>query len=154
MGKTIEIMFRALVLTLCVLSAAASTSFEDQVNSDTIVPQGDEVFSFVEMEVGSGAGSGIVAEADTEPLDETTSGSGNGSGSSSGSAAEVVDEAASAVCVDQTNSDGTEWYDADGEYYDCEWYGSYESYCDWYGDDYASEMDGITASQACCTCGG
>merc|ERR1719162_855766 len=143
-------MFRALVLTLCVLSAAASTSFEDQVNSDTIVPQGDEVFSFVEMEVGSGAGSGIVAEADTEPLDETTSGSGNGSGSgasngsgaSSGSAAEA--EAASAVCVDQTNSDGTEWYDADGEYYDCEWY----------GDDYASEMDGITASQACCTCGG
>jgi len=58
------------------------------------------------------------------------------------------------VCEDTAQSDGTEWYDADGEYYDCEWYASYESYCDWYGDDYASEMDGLTASQACCTCGG
>merc|ERR1711865_43147 len=121
MGETIAAMFRALVLTLCVLSAAASTSFEDQVSPDTIIPQDEEVFSFVEIE------------------QETMMGSGAG----------VED-----VCVDQTNSDGTDWHDADGEYYDCAWYGSYESYCEWYGDHYASEMDGVTASQACCTCGG
>merc|ERR1711865_745498 len=107
MGETIAAMFRALVLTLCVLSAAASTSFEDQVSPDTIIPQDEEVFSFVEIE------------------QETMMGSGAG----------VED-----VCVDQTNSDGTDWHDADGEYYDCAWYGSYESYCEWYGDHYARWM--------------
>ena len=44
------------------------------------------------------------------------------------------------------------WYDADGPYYDCEWYGSSGSYCTSYGDSYANF--GFTANQACCACGG
>merc|ERR1719162_2969696 len=83
-------------------------------------------------------------------MDSGSGSSSTSTGSGSGSDDNVYGE----TCVDVKQSDGTEWFDADGEYYDCEWYGSYESYCDWYGDDYASELDGITASQACCTCGG
>merc|ERR1711865_582821 len=85
----------------------------------------------------------------------TSMGSGSGSSSTStGSGSGSDDNVYGETCVDVKQSDRTEWFDADGGYYDCEWYGSYESYCDWYGDDYASELDGITASQACCTCGG
>lgn len=44
------------------------------------------------------------------------------------------------------------WYDADGPYYDCTWYGSGSSYCSSYGDYYSNF--GTTANQACCACGG
>jgi hypothetical protein len=45
---------------------------------------------------------------------------------------------ATSATTQPLNSDGADRYDADGEYYDCEWHGSYKSYCDWYGDDNAS----------------
>merc|ERR1712028_99392 len=109
--------------------------------------------SSTSMDSGSGSSSTSMGSGSGSSSTSMDSGSGSSStstGSGSGSDDNVYGE----TCVDVKQSDGTEWFDADGEYYDCEWYGSYESYCDWYGDDYASELDGITASQACCTCGG
>merc|ERR1711865_918303 len=106
--------------------------------------------------MGSGSSTSNDSSMDSGSGSSSTSmDSGSGSSSTSmGSGSGSDDNVYGETCVDVKQSDGTEWVDADGEYYDCEWYGSYESYCDWYGDDYASELDGITASQACCTCGG
>merc|ERR1712028_173934 len=108
------------------------------------------------MDSGSGSSSSTSNDSSMDSGSGSSSTSmDSGSGSSSTSMGSGSDDNVyGETCVDVKQSDGTEWFDADGEYYDCEWYGSYESYCDWYGDDYASELDGITASQACCTCGG
>jgi hypothetical protein len=45
-----------------------------------------------------------------------------------------------------------EWYDSDGPYFDCDWYGSSSTFCSSYGNSY--ENFGFTANQACCACGG
>ena len=52
----------------------------------------------------------------------------------------------------QCNDDPEGWYDSDGPTYDCAWYGSDPSYCEWYGDGYAN--NGVTANMACCVCDG
>jgi len=158
MGRHILIMFRALVLTLCVLSAAGTESFDDAFNpemtmleEDTILPEITELemntepepepdrkqqpalFSFddlgdqlLAMKAGSASGSS-----------EEDSGSGDDSGSGE--------------CEDYTQDDGSEWHDADGSYFDCEWY-SEGSNCARYGDGY--EYADEDANQACCACGG
>lgn len=50
-----------------------------------------------------------------------------------------------AVC-----SDVSDWYDADGPYFNCEWYGARPDRCKLYGRSYANF--GYTANQACCQC--
>ncbi|CAK0904311.1 unnamed protein product [Prorocentrum cordatum] len=64
-------------------------------------------------------------------------------------------------CVDLVPDGMDVWYDSDGEHYHCDWYGA-EGGTDWtgerlnrctaYGDHSAN--GGLTASQACCVCGG
>lgn len=44
------------------------------------------------------------------------------------------------------------WYDSDGEDYNCLWYGSDPGNCRKYGNSFARE--GKTANEACCVCGG
>ncbi len=52
-------------------------------------------------------------------------------------------------CIDEPEG----WYDADGEEYNCEWYGEPgENRCNNFGELY--ENFGTTASEACCVCGG
>ena len=48
--------------------------------------------------------------------------------------------------------DVKDWYDSDGTYYDCQWYGEYDSRCSNYGHSY--ENFGYVANEACCACGG
>jgi uncharacterized protein YkwD len=48
-------------------------------------------------------------------------------------------------------SDVPDWYDSDGEIYNCQWY-SYNNHCRYYGNGYKNF--GFTANQACCVCGG
>ena len=55
-------------------------------------------------------------------------------------------------CVDYKQSNGAPWNDADGSYYNCNWYGSNDAYCNLYGN--AGKNFGRTANQACCVCGG
>lgn len=52
----------------------------------------------------------------------------------------------SGECFDVPN-----WYDSDGELYDCEWYAGGNN-CDLYGDQF--ENFDKTANEACCVCGG
>merc|ERR1740117_281136 len=69
-----------------------------------------------------------------------------------GSSADAGEDSGSGDgCVDDTCSDGSEWHDADGSYFDCEWY-SRGGRCDQYGS--GESWDGENANQACCTCGG
>ena len=44
-----------------------------------------------------------------------------------------------------------EWHDSYSSEYDCDWY-SDDGNCQAYGDQY--EYDGLTADEACCSCGG
>merc|ERR1711912_111453 len=44
------------------------------------------------------------------------------------------------------------WYDSNGSYYSCEWYGTNPNYCSFYGSGYGNF--GKDADQACCVCGG
>jgi len=55
-------------------------------------------------------------------------------------------------CADLVPDGAAEWYDADGEMYTCEWYAATNS-C---GEDWVQgvALFGMTATQACCTCGG
>lgn len=50
-------------------------------------------------------------------------------------------------CKDTSN-----WYDADGPFYNCEWYASNDSYCATYGN--GARNFGKTANEACCACQG
>lgn len=50
-------------------------------------------------------------------------------------------------CSDEPES----WFDSDGPTYDCGWYEGGRN-CKRYGDSFANA--GLTANQACCTCGG
>ena len=50
-------------------------------------------------------------------------------------------------CVD----DPIGWYDSGGEVYNCDWYKE-NSWCQ-YADEYP-DINGVTANEACCTCGG
>jgi hypothetical protein len=52
-------------------------------------------------------------------------------------------------CVDILIN-GSDWYDSDGETYDCDWYATGNN-CE-YGDSFANF--GYTANDACCVCGG
>jgi len=49
-------------------------------------------------------------------------------------------------------SDVPGWYDADGERYNCAWYGEGTN-CEQHGSGFAN-ADGLTANDACCACGG
>jgi hypothetical protein len=55
---------------------------------------------------------------------------------------------------DESCTDVSGWYDADGPDYDCDWYaGGYpDDYCATCGHDYSNQ--GHTANSACCSCGG
>ena len=58
--------------------------------------------------------------------------------------------------TDSTCSDDPpDWYDSDGPFYDCDWYGSEASYCQSYGNSFRNPLKGDkTAKKACCICGG
>ncbi len=44
------------------------------------------------------------------------------------------------------------WHDADGEHFDCEWYGAQDGRCEADGELFPNR--GFVANQACCNCGG
>jgi len=54
------------------------------------------------------------------------------------------------ACVDQTPG-GQEWHDSSGETYNCKWYNS-NNKCKSVGSKYRNM--GLTANEACCSCGG
>merc|ERR1711865_1073462 len=164
-GSSAETMVRFLFLAVCLATFLSASANENAFREDPemiLAEVGSSMGSGSDSSTGDDSGSSSTSMGDDSGSSSTSMGDDSGSSSTptdsdsgSGSSSTMsTGSGSSDVCEDTAQSDGTEWYDADGEYYDCEWYASYESYCDWYGDDYASEMDGLTASQACCTCGG
>jgi hypothetical protein len=55
-------------------------------------------------------------------------------------------------CSDLTLVNGEPWHDEGGKSTDCKWYAGKRKRCNKYGDKYP--FDGLTANDACCTCGG
>lgn len=56
------------------------------------------------------------------------------------------------VCVDLTLANGDPWHDEGGPKTTCQWYSEKSNRCKKYGSKYPFEE--MTASAACCTCGG
>ena len=161
-------ILRALLLALGVLSAVGTLPFTDRLvddGVDTILAETE----FLEEIPLDGAQDEVVKEGMLQDWDgyephqllqtaaerrkfvfafptKLVQSDGSGSSADAGIGSGSEDE-----CVDDTNSDGTAWHDADGSYFDCEWYSRVDR-CDQYGS--GESWDNENANQACCTCGG
>jgi len=67
-------------------------------------------------------------------------------------AATFSSSSSTTTCEDKPFPAGGSWYDIDGPFYNCGWYASSASYCQWFGHSFANE--GLTANTVCCACGG
>ena len=151
-------LLRHLTLALAVVSVISAPMFEDNVLQEQDLHGDEPGFSFEDEYLAAirstaGSASGSSSAQDLGSGDDTADRAADVLGSGYADyVAEFGDSGSGdGVCDDYTLDDGSEWRDADGTYFDCNWYSEGDN-CDDYGDGYS--MDDYTAQQACCTCGG
>merc|ERR1719162_2709217 len=103
-------MVRFLFLAVCLATFLSASANENAFREDP-----DMILAEVGSSMGSGSDSSMGSGSTS--MDSGSGSSSTSTGSGSGSDDNVYGE----TCVDVKQSDGTEWFDADGEYYDCEW---------------------------------
>merc|ERR1712166_649796 len=160
------LMLASLLATLSLASTESANRIVPEVveletEADAVVAESEATYEFVsttESTTGSSSGSGVAptptptptAPVPTQEPTYSFDGSEESStGSAAGSAAEPTAEP-TAVCMDLMVN-GSEWHDSYSTEYTCDWY-SDDGNCQAYGDEY--EYDGLTADEACCSCGG
>merc|ERR1712127_837564 len=173
MGIDMNAMIRLLMLAslLATLSLASTESanrivpevVELETEADAVVAESEATYEFVsttESTTGSSSGSGVAptptptptAPVPTQEPTYSFDGSEESStGSASGSAAAPTPTPTPTAECEDLMANGTEWHDSYSSEYTCDWY-SDDGNCQAYGDEY--EYDGLTADEACCSCGG
>merc|ERR1712153_253625 len=175
MGSTSPIDMNAMIRLLMLASLLATLSLastesanrivpevvELETEADAVVAEGEATYEFVsttESTTGSSSGSGVTptptptAPVPTQEPTYSFDGSEESStGSASGSAAKPTPTPTPTGECEDLMVNGTEWHDSYSSEYDCDWY-SDDGNCQAYGDQY--EYDGLTADEACCSCGG
>merc|ERR1711865_185243 len=140
MGVNTSTNMHAMIRLLMLASLLATLSLASTESANRIVPE------VVELETEADA---VVAEGEATyefvSTTESTTGSSSGSG-----VAPTPTPTPTGECEDLMVN-GTEWHDSYSSEYDCDWY-SDDGNCQAYGDQY--EYDGLTADEACCSCGG